>query len=97
MLVTRNLRPELKTNRRRLIERMGLAIGAAAVLGAGVEPRRAAAATTKLPPQDAGYQPSPKGKARCEVCANWQAPNGCKVVAGSISPTGWCSLFAPRP
>lgn len=80
--------------RRGLITRLAIA-GAAGVVGASLAPRRAAAAA-KLPPNEIGYQASPKGNSRCELCVNWQAPNACKVVSGSISPNGWCSLFAHK-
>jgi hypothetical protein len=87
---------EYATNRRTFIGRVTLAIGLATFVGGGIAPRPAAAAPAKLPPGEIGYQPSPKGKARCELCVNWQAPNACKLVAGAISPTGWCGLFASR-
>jgi len=83
------------TTRRGLIARLALA-GAVGAVGASLVPRRAAAAPSKLPPGEIGYQASPKGNARCELCANWQAPNGCKVVAGTISPNGWCGLFVRK-
>jgi hypothetical protein len=87
---------EFETSRRQLIGRMTLVIGLAGAVGAGLAPRRALAAPAKLPPNEIGYQASPKGNARCELCVNWQAPNGCKVVAGSISPSGWCGLFVRK-
>jgi hypothetical protein len=88
---------EFETTRRRLIGRVTLVVGLAGVVAAGLAPRRAAAASAKVPPNQVSYQSTPKGDARCELCANWQAPNACKVVAGSISPSGWCSLFARKP
>ncbi len=84
------------TNRRVFIGRVALVIGLATVVGGEMIPRVATAAPAKLPQGEIGYQPTPKGKARCELCLNWQAPNTCKLVAGAISPTGWCGLFAPR-
>ena len=87
---------EFETNRRQLIGRVTLVLGAAGFLGGTLAARGAAAATAKLPPNEIGYQPSPKGAARCELCANWQAPNACKVVAGTISPSGWCGLFVHK-
>jgi len=82
-----------ETTRRQLIGRVVLMAGA---LGASLAAGRAAAAT-KLSHGDVGYQPKPQGKARCELCVNWQAPDACKLVAGPISPSGWCGLFVPRP
>ena len=83
---------ESETNRRQLIGRATLILGVAGLLG-GTLAARGANAAAKLSPNEIGYQPTPKGAARCELCANWQAPNACKLVAGPISPSGWCSLF----
>jgi uncharacterized membrane protein len=55
-----------------------------------------AAAQQKASPGAAKYQGAPKGNQRCEACQNFQAPNGCKVVQGDISPNGWCQLFSPK-
>jgi hypothetical protein len=52
---------------------------------------------TKLPQKAVAYQPTPKGKSRCDGCIQWEPPHGCKVVAGVIDPAGWCSVFAPKP
>ncbi len=27
---------------------------------------------------------------RCEVCRHFNKPHGCELVAGKISPMGWC-------
>jgi hypothetical protein len=53
-------------------------------------------AAAKVPPTAVNYQPTPKGKARCDNCVNWQAPSSCKFVDGKISPSGWCSLYRPK-
>ncbi|MDB5481966.1 MAG: high potential iron sulfur protein [Caulobacteraceae bacterium] len=84
-----------ETTRRGLVSRLVVA-GAGGVVGASLMSRRAAAAPAKLAPNEIGYQASPKGSARCELCVNWQAPNACKVVAGAISPSGWCGLYVRR-
>jgi hypothetical protein len=55
-----------------------------------------AAAQTKISQTAAKYQSTPKGQQSCAVCANFQSPNGCKFVDGTISPNGWCMLFAPK-
>ena len=85
-----------ETSRRQLIRRATVLVGAAGLVGAGLAPRRAFAAPAKTDPKVVSYQATPKGDARCELCANWQAPNACKLVAGPISPSGWCSLFARK-
>ena len=40
-------------------------------------------------------QDHPEGDKRCEKCAQFQAPNGCKMVDGTINPQGYCRIFAP--
>lgn len=47
----------------------------------------------KIPQADAQYQPTPNGMFSCSVCTFFIKPNSCKVVAGEVSPTGWCKLF----
>jgi len=64
-----------------------------AVAGAALMTSPAAA---KVPPTAVNYQPTPKGNARCDSCVNWQAPASCKFVDGTISPSGWCSLYRPK-
>jgi len=56
----------------------------------------AARAGSKVSLAAANYQTTPKGNQRCNVCSQWIAPTDCKVVVGPVSPTGWCSLFAPK-
>jgi hypothetical protein len=81
--------------RRQILGGAAVAAGIAGAASVGLS-ERAVAAPVKLHPGDIGYQSSPKGSARCELCANWQAPNACKLVAGVISPTGWCSLYVRK-
>jgi len=56
----------------------------------------ASPAAAKVPQSAVNYQPMPKGAARCDGCANWQAPASCIFVGGTISPAGWCSLYRPK-
>ena len=69
---------------------LALGIGAA---GAAVG---RAAAQTKISQAVAKYQNTPKGQQSCAVCVNFQPPNACKFVDGTISPDGWCLLFAAK-
>ena len=80
------------------LSRRGLLM--AAVAGGGVllataivAPTRASA---KVSQRSVAYRGAPNGKARCSNCALWQPPAACKVVAGVISPNGWCSIYAPK-
>jgi hypothetical protein len=42
---------------------------------------------------DAKYQDTPRGGLSCAGCTFFRRPRSCQVVAGDISPTGWCRLF----
>lgn len=57
----------------------------------------APAATSKVPPESVQYQAQPKGEQKCSGCLNFVAEsNTCKLVAGQVSPEGWCSLWAKK-
>ncbi len=69
------------------------AAGAATILGG----REAAAqVSTKSPQASARYQDHPNGNQRCGTCQQFQPPSSCKVVAGKISPNGWCAIYAAK-
>ncbi len=55
--------------------------------------RAAPQGSIKSPQQSARYQDHPNGGQRCGSCRQFQPPSSCKVVAGKISPNGWCSLY----
>ena len=42
------------------------------------------------------YQPSPKDGHQCDGCTLFQAPAACQIVDGTISPAGWCKLWAKK-
>jgi hypothetical protein len=73
----------------------------AAGLGLAAAAPPAAARADDAPPDnqatisqaDAEYQNTPKGMFSCGVCTFFIKPTSCKVVTGTISPTGWCKLF----
>ncbi|HEY1614083.1 MAG TPA: hypothetical protein VGF97_10370 [Rhizomicrobium sp.] len=44
----------------------------------------------------AGYQDGPNGDQRCSVCAHFTPPTDCQVIAGRVTPTGWCHLFQAK-
>lgn len=81
---------------RRGLLRRGALITGGAVLATGLIPS-IAAASSKESQKLARYQTTPKGKARCDGCAQWRAPNACALVDGEISASGWCILYAPKP
>jgi hypothetical protein len=68
------------------------AAGFAGVAGAQQQPP-----TQKVDKKLVMYQPIPKNGQSCNKCVNFEPPNACKLVAGDISPAGWCQLFAPKP
>ena len=43
------------------------------------------------------YQATPKDGQKCSTCLHWQPPNACAIVAGVISPEGWCAVWAAKP
>ncbi|MGA3303976.1 MAG: high potential iron sulfur protein [Methylovirgula sp.] len=77
---------------------IGVAVGTVAVSAlAGIQPARAKASQAA-----AMYQGKPHGDKRCDGCSRFipgtttTADGTCQVVDGSISPQGWCALFAPK-
>ncbi|MDQ2873023.1 MAG: high-potential iron-sulfur protein [Candidatus Eremiobacteraeota bacterium] len=62
----------------------------------------AAIADAKSPKTQFKYQNHPKGTQKCSGCSlfipgkNKTAMGGCKVVAGSISPNGWCTAYSAK-
>jgi High potential iron-sulfur protein len=84
-----------KISRRRILTVAGAAgsvAGIAALVGAST-PALAAKASQK----SVKYQDTPKGDARCENCALFEAPDSCKTVEGPVSPQGWCMVYAKKP
>ena len=54
-------------------------------------------AASKVSPESVQYQAQPKGEQKCSGCLNFVAQsNTCKLVAGQVSPEGWCNLWAKR-
>ncbi len=81
-----------RISRRLVLTGTAVALGAAAAATAISQ----SAAQQKISQADAKYQGTPKGDQRCDRCINFQPPNACKFVQGTISPSGWCQLFAPK-
>ncbi len=79
---------------RRRVLRDGAFFAGGAVVAGGIF--IAAPASAKASQKGVAYQAKPKGAQRCDKCSFWQPPASCKVVDGVISPSGWCSLFAPK-
>ena len=69
---------------------LGGAIGVAGILDAT---SNLAAAQPKISKVAVNYQDHPDGDKRCDKCVQFQPPDACKVVDGSISPQGSCRIF----
>jgi hypothetical protein len=66
------------------------AVGATGVLAATLNP---ALAQPKISKVAVNYQDHPDGDKRCDKCIQFQPPDACKLVEGSISPQGSCRIF----
>jgi hypothetical protein len=77
--------------RRSLLRRILVAAGASAFLRAPYP----TAAAVKISQKAVAYQDHPEGDKRCEKCAQFQPPNACKMVDGTIDPQGYCRIFMP--
>jgi len=82
---------ESKISRRGvLVAVTGLATGAATILTMTQAHAKASQKAVK-------YQDTPKGDQACENCALFEAPSSCKTVDGTVSPQGWCMVYAKKP
>jgi hypothetical protein len=81
-------------SRRAALTRTAIVLGIAAAGTTAI--RTHASAQQKITPAAAKYQDQPKGQQSCATCINFQPPNACKFVQGTVSPNGWCLLFAPK-
>jgi hypothetical protein len=80
-----------KVSRRDLLRGATIVAGGAAVLVGTVLPAEA-----KMPQQASGYQTTPKGSASCSSCVHFEPPASCGIVAGTISPKGWCRFYVKK-
>ena len=81
------------TSRRDML-RTGVMIVAGAAGVASVSTARAE--DEKIAQELVQYQNEPKEGQKCSGCAQWVEPNACKIVAGKISPNGYCVAYAPK-
>lgn len=47
----------------------------------------------KLPKDSVSYSDRGSDKEHCAICGHYQGDNTCAIVAGRISPRGWCERF----
>jgi hypothetical protein len=69
------------------------AIGVATAVNSG---SATAAEEMKISANAVGYQDHPKGDKQCSECVHFLPPSSCKIVEGTISPHGYCRIFARR-
>ena len=79
-------------SRRVILTGTALALGAAATGAAATR----AEAQQKISQANAKYQDHPNGNQECDGCIQFQAPNACKIVDGTINPKGWCQFFGAK-
>ncbi len=79
------------TSRREML-RKGVMVAAGTVAFATT----ARAQDEKIAQELVQYQAQPKDGQKCNACAQWVEPNACKIVAGVISPNGYCVAYAPK-
>jgi hypothetical protein len=88
------------SNRRIVLRRAASVAGLAGLAGL-VTMTQAKADGGAMSPESVGYVNKPNGSHQCSNCALYipgkpATANGlCKAVAGPISPTAWCQIWAP--
>jgi hypothetical protein len=85
-------------SRRRFLK---VSMSGAALAGAGGLPACMSSPTARTPgttPKTVAlYQDVPNQGRRCAGCTHFIEPNACEIVAGEISPNGWCRYHEPLP
>src|SRR5208283_606721 len=82
-----------RLSRRLLLQGVVSTASAAAIIATNPSPGRA---VVKISQRAVNYQDHPDGDKSCDKCAQFQPPNACKMVDGSISPQGSCRIFTPN-
>jgi hypothetical protein len=76
--------------------RAAIRVGQALLVTSAVGLATMAYGADKADPKLVQYRAQPKNGAKCGDCVLFEAPSSCKAVSGTISPDGWCLLFAHR-
>ena len=85
---------DCKLSRRSVLTRVALLAGAA--FTATVVRNNDALAQAKATKEAMKYQDKPSGDKQCGNCLQFVAPNGCKVVEGTVSPSGYCIAWVKK-
>jgi hypothetical protein len=89
-------RRSAELSRRAILQHLAVAAGSAAILATSAS-GNPAAAQTKVSQKAVSYQDTPKGAARCDNCKQFAAPSSCKIVDGTVQPSGWCTVYVKMP
>src|SRR4051812_6047746 len=84
----------VRVSRRRFLRGAACAVGAAGVIGAAESCATKPPSPGTKPKAEAEYQDKPHGLARCGLCKHFYSPDICEIVAGPVSPQGWCKYYA---
>lgn len=92
-------RTDRKLSRRRFLKvsMIGAAVGGSGALSACMYTPAGTKTVGTEPKSVALYQDSPNDGRRCAGCTHFWEPNACEIVAGEISPDGWCRHHEPKP
>lgn len=85
-----------KMSRRQMLHDAAVAAGGTALAVATLSVSANQARAAKMSQAAAGYQTAAHGGQSCANCALFQAPSSCSVVDGTVSPSGWCKLYAKK-
>ena len=75
---------------------MTVAVGAAGAATGAAIIGTTTPAYAKVTQKAVKYQDTPKGDQACENCSLFEAPSSCKTVDGTVSPQGWCMVYAKK-
>lgn len=78
---------------RRAALKATIAAATVAVLGSA---RTTPASAKQISQELAAYQSSPNKGDQCSGCQYFVEPHSCKIVAGTISPNGWCQFWLKK-
>lgn len=90
-MLSKNNSGERQVSRRDFLNIAAVGTGAVMAIGFAATPAQA-----KVPQKVVSYQPTPKGNQKCSNCGLFQPSASCKLVDGTVSPNGWCSLYQPK-
>ncbi len=74
----------------------GAVLLATAALAVRVIPTKEALAQAKASKEAMQYQDKPNADKRCSNCRSFLPPNGCAIIEGSVSPSGYCLAWAKK-